>query len=183
MLDNYPFALEHQAALISCIKYLLEMPDVAFRAFSRGNAFNKVIRNFQYYVAEKKYLIPYKSEILSRHYFRATLEAHEYMEKFNSIKNIHHEHSVPVAKIIERLLEFRALGLNVTEEVIMQTVLAGEIVLITNEQNIRLNSKNELNLKFKMPESWRWGDSHLVRIHAITNQIVGTRRIGMPSSD
>jgi len=174
------------------------MPSPAFDAFKIGNGFNKVVRNYQYWVEEltpRPFRCPYNSDVLAPIYFRMTEDACKQLKKNGNspkqeaLHGIHQEHAVPVSMVVDELAALRDSG-SFTSLQIQKIVRTSEIILVTHDERERLDwSKDKKStsgrhcygLRAAMPavngSKWTFGDCHLARICKITKTIIGTRML------
>lgn len=192
----YPRGSIHQKNVISAIDAILKMNDGPFDAFKKGNGFNKVVRNYQYWVEEltpRTHRCPYNSGELAPIYFRMTGKACSQLKnnsatpKVEALHKIHQEHAVPVSWVVTELINLRELNLpKWTLLDIENIVRTSEIILVTSEQRDELDgvkSKKLTSGKFchglqrTMPASWKFTDCHLARICKLQDAIVGVRML------
>lgn len=135
--------MSHQESICKIVFSTLNLKEETVKAFLRGNPFDKLLRSYDEFTAEGLPL--YRNDRAKNHY--------KYSEKaYKSglpAKKLYGEHRIPLKIIKKRLLECSK-----SLEEIKKVMNSNEVVLITKEEQLMLDSKppQGLGLRSKLPE-------------------------------
>ena len=130
--------------IIDLIFYILSKDNNYIKNINKGNAFDKIIRNYHQFngAGEKVYIN--KSRIIKNYKFTNDAFS-EY--KNNNIKNLYYEHLIPVNIIKKRLFDLNEINTKKIKKILNEN----EVIVLTKSQAKILDGiyKNTIPNKFK----------------------------------
>lgn len=135
--------MTHQDAIARTVTAILSQDETVIQHFCLGNPFDKLLRSHDEFTADGKGL--YRRSIGSKHY---RMSKAAYSSSLDA-KELYGEHRIPLKIIIKRLVESSR-----TFEAVKAILATNEVVLITSEEQKRLDSSlanGGLGLKSKLP--------------------------------
>ena len=116
----------HQT-IIDIVFYILSNGTEYVKNINKGNAFDKIIRNYHQFNVLGEKVYRNKTRIIK--YYRFTNDAYdEYIQ--NNITNLYYEHLIPVSIIKQQLFELN----DINKESIKKILNRNEIIILTKSQ-------------------------------------------------
>lgn len=137
--------MTHQKHIAAIIAHILALPDDVIRSFCRGNAFDKLLRSYDEFTSDGRWLYRHPLGRLHYRYSRAAYAS----GLCASDKKLVGEHKIPLTVIIQRLLHSDR-SLSAVEQILQ----SNEVILIMKEEQQHLDgrvSAGGCGLKSRMP--------------------------------
>jgi hypothetical protein len=132
--------ITHQQGIAQILFNLLQMDDELIKVLSRCNPFDKLLRSYSEFNSKGEFLYRNKKSI---NHYKFSVKAYKHFVKFQSMKELHSDHIVPLGIIKKELIEKKFKTLRSLSNYLEKTNF---VIVVTKEEQKKIDAKYRRDL-------------------------------------